>query len=239
MIPVEKLGRARPSPTTRTRRPTRSRRPTTTAARCTRGRSASRGEPYFSHPVAVAMLLAEQQLDDATIITALLHDAVEDTRATYADIEGRFGEEVAQLVDGVTKLTNLELCSVEQRPGGELPQALDGDVGRICGCCWSSSPTGCTTCAPSATCPRRSRCARRGGPGHPRLCEGPTLVPKGHRWRFDKRDEQCRHVVFARHRCAPRPCECRGVVQAVCDARQRPGHVRLRRDGGQGNGHLP
>ena len=71
------------------------------------------GEPYFSHPVAVAMLLAEQRLDDASIITALLHDTIEDTLSTYSEIALRFGDEVAQLVDGVTKLTNLELSSVE------------------------------------------------------------------------------------------------------------------------------
>ena len=67
------------------------------------------GEPYFSHPVAVAMLLAEQKLDDASIITALLHDTIEDTASTYSEIALRFGDEIAQLVDGVTKLTNLEL----------------------------------------------------------------------------------------------------------------------------------
>ena len=71
----------------------------------------SSGEPYFSHPVAVAMLLAEQRLDDATIITALLHDTIEDTGSTYSEIALRFGDEIAQLVDGVTKLTNLELSS--------------------------------------------------------------------------------------------------------------------------------
>ena len=71
------------------------------------------GEPYFSHPVAVAMLIAEQKLDDASVITALLHDTIEDTLSTYSEIALRFGEEIAQLVDGVTKLTNLELSSVE------------------------------------------------------------------------------------------------------------------------------
>ena len=71
------------------------------------------GEPYFSHPIEVAALLTEVKLDDATIITALLHDTIEDTGATYQDISEKFGEEVAQLVDGVTKLTNLELSSVE------------------------------------------------------------------------------------------------------------------------------
>ena len=59
------------------------------------------------------MLLAEQRLDDASIITALLHDTIEDTLSTYSEIALRFGDEVAQLVDGVTKLTNLELSSVE------------------------------------------------------------------------------------------------------------------------------
>lgn len=77
------------------------------------GQMRTSGEPYFSHPVAVAMLLAEQRLDDATIVTALLHDTIEDTGSTYAEIARRFGDEIAQLVDGVTKLTNLELSSVE------------------------------------------------------------------------------------------------------------------------------
>ena len=69
------------------------------------------GEPYFTHPVAVAAILTEQRLDDASIITALLHDTIEDTRSTYTDIAERFGSEVAELVDGVTKLTNLQLSN--------------------------------------------------------------------------------------------------------------------------------
>ncbi len=69
------------------------------------------GEPYFSHPVAVAAILTEQRLDDATIVTALLHDTIEDTRSTYTEVESLFGTEVAELVDGVTKLTNLQLGS--------------------------------------------------------------------------------------------------------------------------------
>ena len=76
------------------------------------GQRRTSGEPYFSHPVAVAMLIAEQKLDDASVITALLHDTIEDTASNYPDIAARFGEEIAQLVDGVTKLTNLELSSV-------------------------------------------------------------------------------------------------------------------------------
>ena len=73
------------------------------------------GEPYFSHPVEVAAILTEQQLDDSTIITALLHDTIEDTRSTYEEVRDRFGTEVAELVDGVTKLTNLQLSSTETK----------------------------------------------------------------------------------------------------------------------------
>ena len=73
------------------------------------------GEPYFSHPVAVAAILTEQRLDDATIITALLHDTIEDTKANYGKVSELFGEEVAKLVDGVTKLTNLQLSSRETK----------------------------------------------------------------------------------------------------------------------------
>ncbi len=73
------------------------------------------GEPYFSHPVAVAAILTEQRLDDATIVTALLHDTIEDTKSTYSEVSQLFGAEVAELVDGVTKLTNLQLSSAESK----------------------------------------------------------------------------------------------------------------------------
>jgi guanosine-3',5'-bis(diphosphate) 3'-pyrophosphohydrolase len=79
------------------------------------GQMRKSGEPYFTHPVAVAAILTEQRLDDATIITALLHDTIEDTRSTYAEIAELFGGEVAELVDGVTKLTNLQLSSTESQ----------------------------------------------------------------------------------------------------------------------------
>ena len=71
------------------------------------------GEPYFTHPVAVAAILTEQNLDDATIITALLHDAIEDTKSTYSEVNRLFGHEIAELVDGVTKLTNLQLSPAQ------------------------------------------------------------------------------------------------------------------------------
>ncbi|MGL4321254.1 MAG: HD domain-containing protein, partial [Paracoccaceae bacterium] len=73
------------------------------------------GEPYFTHPIAVAAILTEQRLDDATIVTALLHDTIEDTKSTYAEVARQFGNEVAELVDGVTKLTNLQLSSTQSQ----------------------------------------------------------------------------------------------------------------------------
>ncbi|MBT3140190.1 bifunctional (p)ppGpp synthetase/guanosine-3',5'-bis(diphosphate) 3'-pyrophosphohydrolase [Phaeobacter gallaeciensis] len=79
------------------------------------GQTRHSGEPYFTHPVAVAAILTEQRLDDATIVTALLHDTIEDTKASYGQVSELFGEEVAMLVDGVTKLTNLQLSSRETK----------------------------------------------------------------------------------------------------------------------------
>ena len=69
------------------------------------------GDPYFSHPVEVAGILAQMKLDSASIVTGLLHDTVEDTVATLDDIERVFGPEIARLVDGVTKLSRIELQS--------------------------------------------------------------------------------------------------------------------------------
>ena len=73
------------------------------------------GDPYFSHPIAVAAILTEQRLDDATLITALLHDTIEDTKSTFTELSQLFGPEVADLVDGVTKLTNLQLSSAQSK----------------------------------------------------------------------------------------------------------------------------
>ena len=69
------------------------------------------GDPYFSHPLEVAGILTAYKLDSASIVTALLHDTIEDTPATLEDIEHHFGKEVARLVNGVTKLTRIELQS--------------------------------------------------------------------------------------------------------------------------------
>ena len=66
------------------------------------------GDPYLSHPVEVANILTELKLDSATIATGLLHDTIEDTKITYENVEKEFGKEVADLVDGVTKISVLE-----------------------------------------------------------------------------------------------------------------------------------
>jgi GTP pyrophosphokinase len=73
------------------------------------------GDPYFSHPLEVAGILTQFKLDSASIVTALLHDTVEDTLTTIEEIERLFGPEVGRLVDGVTKLSRLELQSDQSR----------------------------------------------------------------------------------------------------------------------------
>ena len=78
------------------------------------------GDPYFSHPVEVAGLMTDLKLDQETIITALLHDTVEDTLATIEDIEAQFGSEVARLVDGVTKLSKIEQMPEDERAAENL-----------------------------------------------------------------------------------------------------------------------
>ena len=75
------------------------------------------GEPYIEHPVAVTGILADLRLDTTTLTAALLHDTVEDTEVGLGDIEREFGDEVARIVDGLTKLDKLEFRS------GELAQA--------------------------------------------------------------------------------------------------------------------
>jgi len=71
------------------------------------------GDPYISHPIAVAAILCDLKVDTATITTALLHDTIEDTEATYSEVNKLFGKEIADLVEGVTKISRLEDKSKE------------------------------------------------------------------------------------------------------------------------------
>ena len=73
------------------------------------------GEPYIIHPIQVAYILATLELDESTICAALLHDVVEDTDVTNEDIKKQFGEEIAEMVAGVTKLSNMQFTSVEEQ----------------------------------------------------------------------------------------------------------------------------
>ena len=82
------------------------------------------GDLYFSHPLEVAGILTGMRLDTATIITALLHDTIEDTDVTLDEIDSMFGEGIARLVDGVTKLTRLELQSDQTRQAENFRKLL-------------------------------------------------------------------------------------------------------------------
>src|SRR6202007_2682398 len=81
-------------------------------------------DPYFSHPLEVAAILTDLKLDDATIVAALLHDTIEDTEATRAEIEQVFGHEIGALVEGLTKLKRLELVSREAKQAENLRKLL-------------------------------------------------------------------------------------------------------------------
>src|SRR5215218_7236617 len=82
------------------------------------------GDPYITHPLAVATILAKIGLDDITLAAALLHDAVEDTSVTLEDIEAGFGEQVAQIVDGVTKLDRVKFASKEAQQAATVRKML-------------------------------------------------------------------------------------------------------------------
>src|SRR3984893_6572450 len=82
------------------------------------------GDPYFSHPLEVAAILTDLKLDDATIVAALLHDTIEDTEATRAEIDSVFGHEIGALVEGLTKLKRLELVSREAKQAENLRKLL-------------------------------------------------------------------------------------------------------------------
>ena len=82
------------------------------------------GDPYFSHPLEVAAILTDLKLDDATIAAALLHDTIEDTEATRAEIERLFGKDIGKLVEGLTKLKKLDLVTREAKQAENLRKLL-------------------------------------------------------------------------------------------------------------------
>jgi GTP diphosphokinase / guanosine-3',5'-bis(diphosphate) 3'-diphosphatase len=82
------------------------------------------GDPYYSHPIEVAGILTDLRLDDQTIVTAMLHDTIEDTLTTHEEIERLFGGDIARLVDGVTKLSKIEAMSDNERAAENLRKFL-------------------------------------------------------------------------------------------------------------------
>jgi GTP diphosphokinase / guanosine-3',5'-bis(diphosphate) 3'-diphosphatase len=82
------------------------------------------GDPYFSHPLEVAAILTDHKLDDATIVAALLHDTIEDTETTRAEIDQLFGKDIGHLVEGLTKLKRLDLVSREAKQAENLRKLL-------------------------------------------------------------------------------------------------------------------
>ena len=85
------------------------------SARVHKGQKRESGEPYLTHPVAVAAIIAEMRLDVPSVVTGLLHDTVEDTLTTPEELETHFGGEIATLVDGVTKISQVSFSSREEK----------------------------------------------------------------------------------------------------------------------------
>ena len=115
------------------------------------------GEPYVTHPIAVAADPRRARHRPVAIQAALLHDVPEDTEYALSDIEERFGAEVAQLVDGVTKLVQVQRPCATSSSRPRTCARCSWRWPRTSASCSSSSPTGCTTCAPWLRCRRRSR----------------------------------------------------------------------------------
>ena len=82
------------------------------------------GDPYFNHPLAVAAILTELKLDDATIVAAVLHDTIEDTAATREEIDQQFGHEIGALVEGLTKIKKLDFVSSAAKQGENFRKLL-------------------------------------------------------------------------------------------------------------------
>ena len=82
------------------------------------------GSPYITHPIAAAVIVAEMGLDEESVISALLHDCIEDTEVTHEDIARRFGGDVANIVEGVTKLTKMVYTSKEEEQMENLRKML-------------------------------------------------------------------------------------------------------------------
>ncbi len=125
------------------------------------GQKRKSGERYFTHPIAVSKIITELRLDSASLCAALLHDTVEDTKATLDDVQREFGEEVAFLVDGVTKLSKFNFTSKEDAQAENfrkmlLHMASDIRVLLVKARRSPSSSTASPSCRSSTSLPRKT-----------------------------------------------------------------------------------
>ena len=118
------------------------------------------GDPYFSHPLEVAAILTDLRLDDATIAVALLHDTIEDTDATRAEIDDMFGPEIGKLVEGLTKIKRLDLVSTKAKQAENFRKLLLA-IARS----WKSSRSRSSTPRPARRSPRGWRTCGPATPG--------------------------------------------------------------------------
>src|SRR6201987_4577422 len=88
------------------------------------GQSRASGEPYLVHPLEVAIVLAEMKMDPVAIVAGLLHDSVEDTSVTISDIRQEFGEQVAHIVEGVTKISKIDFATKEEQQAENLRKMM-------------------------------------------------------------------------------------------------------------------
>src|SRR5213078_4887250 len=88
------------------------------------GQSRASGEPYLAHPLEVALVLAEMKMDPVSVVAGLLHDSVEDTSVTVVDIRKEFGEQVAHIVEGVTKISQIDFHSREEQQAENLRKMM-------------------------------------------------------------------------------------------------------------------
>src|SRR5512137_3037820 len=101
------------------------------AARAHKGQTRRSGEPYLSHPLEVANMLADLKLDHTALVAALLHDVLEDTEVTAAEIRENFGAEVADIVDGVTKISRVQEASPEARQAETIRKIILAMIGDL------------------------------------------------------------------------------------------------------------
>ena len=94
------------------------------SAKVHQGQTRLSGEPYLTHPMEVAYILAQLKMDVPTIVTGLLHDTLEDTLTTHDELRGIFGDEVADLADGVTKLSKMTFRTREERQAESFRKML-------------------------------------------------------------------------------------------------------------------